>query len=326
MKTNLEMSHSAEHQAPLSSPVRRILTTTDFSSGSKAGTDYAIGLAKKFGSEVVILHVIESLPPLEGMEAFPLIPAQSELVKQANSQLKQITHLPGTSRLHLITRTRFGKPFRSIIAAAGEHATDLIVMATHGYTGLKHTMLGSTAEWVVRHAPCSVLTVPSGGNRSLVKGRALKISKILVPLDFSELSKTALPWACFLARSFDAEVILVNVTEIFPMEHLLGAELMNHAFTPLMKDAEINLQRIAENLPTSIGAKAVVAVRAGIPYKEICQVAQDSGVELIVLTTHGYTGLKHMWLGSTAERIVRSAQCPVLVVRQIDQEYAENGA
>ena len=152
------------------------------------------------------------------------------------------------------------------------------------------------------------------------------MSKILVPLDFSELSKAALPWACFLARSFDAEVILVNVTEVFPMEHLLGRELMNHAFTPLMKDAEINLQRMAEDLPTSVGTKPSVAVRAGIPYKEICHVAQSVGVDLIVLTTHGYTGFKHMWLGSTAERVVRSARCPVLVVRQTDQEYSEKAA
>lgn len=327
MKTNLlktaTMAGRRTLRLPAQATVRRILTTTDFSSGSKAGTDYAINLARKFGSDVVILHVIEPLPPLEGMEALPLVSAQSELIKQANSRLKKMTHLTGASRLHLSSRVRMGKPFRGIIAAAGEHEADLIVMATHGYTGLKHALLGSTAEWVVRHAPCSVLTVPSSRRRAPTNERGLEMSRILVPLDFSELSKTALPWACFLARSFQAEVILVNVTEIFPMEHLLGAEMMNHALMPLMKDAEINLQCMAKSL---LGVKGSVAVRAGVPFKEICQAAQDLGAELIVLTTHGYTGVKHMWLGSTAERVVRAAPCPVLVVRQPAEEHVQKFA
>jgi nucleotide-binding universal stress UspA family protein len=296
--------------------VRDILTTTDFSDESMVGTNYAMKLAKKLGATVVLLHVVEPLPAIEGMEAFPLLPTPAAMKKQARAHLKSIAGRTNARRMRLIASVRTAKPFHGIVAEAGERGADLIVMATHGYTGVDHLLLGSTAERVVRHAPCSVLTVPvHAENRRRNKSQALKFTRLLVPLDFSEISKTALPWATFLAGSFDAEVILFNVTEKYPIDYLMGRELMNQAITPLMKDAEAALQRIAQNLNRSTGIKASVVVRDGTPYKEICHAADELGADLIALTTHGYTGLKHVWLGSTAERVVRHARCPVLIVR-----------
>ena len=82
-----------------------------------------------------------------------------------------------------------------------------------------------------------------------------------------------------------------------------------------MKQAEVDLARAAADLAESFGIKISAAVREGKPHEEICEAAKALGADLIVLTTHGYTGLKHVWLGSTAERVVRHALCPVLVVR-----------
>jgi len=320
MNTNLlEQFKNAGHEAlgpPTQPMVRKILATTDFSDESRAGTTYAMNLAERFGANVILLNVVEPLPAMGGVEAFPLLPTQSELTKKARVQLKGIARRGSERGLPVTASVRTGKPFRAIIAAAGESATDLIVMATHGYTGVDHLLIGSTAERVVRHAPCSVLTVPAHAKtRRGARTPPFKLTRVLVPIDFSETCKAALPWATFLAASFDSEVILFNVTEKFPIDYLMGAELTNHVITPLMKQAEEALQRMAADLKSSTGVTASVVVRDGTPYKEICHAAKELHADLIALTTHGYTGLKHFWLGSTAERVVRHARCPVLVVR-----------
>jgi nucleotide-binding universal stress UspA family protein len=126
-----------------------------------------------------------------------------------------------------------------------------------------------------------------------------------------------LPWATFLAAKLGAEIILFHAVEKFPMDYLLGRELMNHTIMPLMKQAEAELERIAASLSKSTKVRVSAVVRDGTPFEEICHAAKLLGADLIALTTHGYTGLKHVWLGSTAERVVRHAHCPVLVVRDL---------
>jgi nucleotide-binding universal stress UspA family protein len=92
---------------------------------------------------------------------------------------------------------------------------------------------------------------------------------------------------------------------------------MNEAITPLMKQAEADLKRMAERVSIATGANVSAVVRDGKPFEETCRTAQRLGADLIALTTHGYTGLRRVWLGSTAERVVRHAPCPVLVVREL---------
>ena len=99
------------------------------------------------------------------------------------------------------------------------------------------------------------------------------------------------------------------------MDHLLGRELLSHTMVPLIKQAGADLERLAGALRKTNEQNISVVVRDGKPFQEICHAAETLGADLIVLTTHGHTGLKHVWLGSTAERVVRHAKCPVLVVR-----------
>jgi nucleotide-binding universal stress UspA family protein len=108
--------------------------------------------------------------------------------------------------------------------------------------------------------------------------------------------------------------------EKFLIDHLLGRELTNEMIVPLMKQAQAELERIARSLSKSTGVNVSAVVRDGTPFEEISHAARTLGADLIVVTTHGYTGLKHVWLGSTAERVVRHAHCPVLAVRELDRK------
>lgn len=143
---------------------QQILIATDFSDLSRRGVDRGIELARATGARVVLLHVIENTwyPGTFGMGAMPLPDLESEVRKAATERLEKMrTELAGkgvTCRALL----RDGVPWSEIVAAAQDEKVDLIVISTHGYTGLKHALLGSQAERVVRTAECPVLTVPGG--------------------------------------------------------------------------------------------------------------------------------------------------------------------
>ncbi|HEY9175486.1 MAG TPA: universal stress protein [Verrucomicrobiae bacterium] len=300
--------------------IRKILATTDLSNESIVGVRYAAALAEKVGAAVALLHVVElpPPPPMPGMRAATYSLRDSKITKYARARLKTLAKRESRRDLDLTPILRSGNSFYGIIAAARERTADLIVIATHGYTGANRVLLGSTTERVVRHAPCPVLTVPA----RITRGRACKmpplnLKRILVPIDFSKTSKTAFPWAASVAAESNAELILLHVVETFPIDYLLGHGLMNETITPLIKERESDLKWMANSLSKSTGLKVSAVVRAGKPFKEICSAARKLGADLITLTTRGHTGLKRVWIGSTAERVVRHASCPVLAVRQL---------
>lgn len=141
----------------------------------------------------------------------------------------------------------------------------------------------------------------------------VQIGRILVPIDFSTTGLKALPHAVLLARQNEAEIILLHVVEppFYPSEfgYLVPDDLK------LAEKAKTRLEVLAaRDVPAPLRAES--AVRIGTPYQEIIEAARTSKADLIVLTTHGRTGISHAFLGSTAERVVRQAPCPVLTVRR----------
>lgn len=150
----------ARSMTPRAPKIQRILVPTDFSRFSEKAVRYAAGLAEKFQSKVVLLHVqpVPYYPPELGLMPAsmpPLLPQAAELRKKLDAEARRLLSPKALER----TEVRTGSAFDEICEVARKLRVDLIVIATHGYTGLKHVLLGSTAERVVRHAPCPVLTV-----------------------------------------------------------------------------------------------------------------------------------------------------------------------
>ena len=150
----------------------------------------------------------------------------------------------------------------------------------------------------------------------------LNLKKILVPIDFSEDSKKALKYALRFAEQFGASITLLNVVEpiTYPTDSgFVPAEMQTMAAT-MQAEAKTSLNALAKQVikPPLTGE---ALVRTGSPYLEISSLARKRDIDLIIIGTHGYTGLKHLFLGSTAERVVRHAPCPVLTVRQKEHEF-----
>ena len=152
--------------------------------------------------------------------------------------------------------------------------------------------------------------------------RPIDLKRILVPVDFSEHSKKALNYAIPFARQFDAELTVLYVVEpaIYPADLSFGQVGLPNLEAELRSRGEEELaELIAGTLPNDV--RVVASVRTGLPFVEIISYARDEHVDLIVVATHGHTGVEHILFGSTAEKIVRKAPCPVLVVRADERDF-----
>jgi universal stress protein A len=159
-ETQLPARESGNVDAPL--PVfrlKKIFVPMDFSNGSKKAFQYAIPFARQFGAELILFHVITPYVPAPGMEpAMGATPIQEGATEDAQDRLKELQWIAGVD-VPFTTLTRIGNPFTEIVGMAKVLDVDLIIISTHGRTGLEHMLLGSTAEKIVRHSNCPVLIV-----------------------------------------------------------------------------------------------------------------------------------------------------------------------
>jgi universal stress protein A len=152
------------------------------------------------------------------------------------------------------------------------------------------------------------------------EARSLTLNKILVPVDFSEFSLKAAHYAVCFAEQFGATINLFYALE--QPSYISGTDgiVITLPEGELVRHAQEKLRAIASNELKMTGS-VKLEVRVGRPYEEIVKYAKEMQIDLIIIATHGYTGLKHAFLGSTTERVVQHAPCPVLVVREKEHEF-----
>ena len=303
-------------RAPRLRRFNRILVPIDFSRPSLKATPYALAISRQFGADVHLLHVTDlSQQPPPTLMTLPLVP-RSEWNRRLMRRLRRIAlkyRTPGN--VHTLD-PREGVAYEEICATAREIKTDLIVIATHGYTGYKRMFLGSTAERVVQHSPCPVLVVRQhiahlNGSNGRRTHTGFRLARILVPVDFSNCSKIAFRYATELARDFKAELRLVHVID--PHWCPFGDQYAAWDAARLMKESSDAAQKQMHSMAARSKVRYSVRVIRGLPAAEICNAANED-IDLIIISTHGRSGLGHLLIGSTAEHVVRYAHSPVLVI------------
>ncbi len=155
--------------------------------------------------------------------------------------------------------------------------------------------------------------------RKKTAASALRFKKILAPLDFSPASENGLKFAVRCAEEFGAELTLLHVVE--PLASVRFAAVPGPFPEIDLAEAEAKLCTLAASGRPGNVRRPHCKVRTGVPSHEIVEAAREADADLIVIATHGYTGWKHFCIGSTAERVVRAAPCPVLVVREKEHEF-----
>lgn len=292
--------------------INRLLLATDFSEWARRAEDYACSLASSWRAPLTVITVLEFPPGLN-----PDYPVNQQYLTyrmgEASEQLAGFKARAIRRGIVATTRIATGIPSEEVNAAALAEGSELIVMGTRGKSGLAHVLLGSTAERVIRTAPCPVLAVHMTKDEMPVEHAGMSLNRILVPIDFSDCSLDALEYATVVAKQAKASIELLHVLE--PLAYGLDFTL-SHADERKHK-RELLIKRL-EDLSAALSAAGIAVkshVRGGVPADSILDDARALPSDLIVMGTHGRRGLSHVMAGSVAEGVLRRAHCPVLTVR-----------
>lgn len=284
--------------ANLLTPFPKILVCTDGSLASEGAIAAALQLAQTTGSKIFLLEVIYFLagyelqspdaltPPVINLE---LMQAQETAVQERLEKQKAEAAKQGVT---LETRTRTSSSaYEGIMEAAEELQPDLIIMGRRGYSGLTRLLMGSVTARVIGHSPCHVLVVP--------QGVPLNFQRILVASDGSPFSEAAWQEALSLAQTMGSALTAVSV----------AADERDIPVTA----------KVIQTLESAAAKQGLVLdsmIPTGRPDEGIVKVAEFKGASLIIVGSHGRTGLRRLLMGSVAERVIGHAKCPVLVVKK----------
>ncbi len=296
-----------------------ILVTHDFSKGSSRALDYGIEFAIENRAELHFLHV-EVLHDDSEIPTQPNKTKAQVLREELRADIQKSLKKQGyaytdlSSIKYTVLREVAAAP--AIIDYCKNYNIDMVVMGTHGRRGLSRKILGSVAEEVVRLAPCTVFTVREQLNFESLED---SLRTIAVPFDFSDHSKIALSYAKEMADSFDARLEIVHVIEekLHPAFYTGGVSSVYDLQPNLEEKILAEMENIYDNLDgPEINAKYTVL--KGHPVKEIVHWLEEKKHNLVVIATHGLSGLERVVLGSVTERIVRMAPCPVITVKSME--------
>jgi len=296
--------------------IERILLATDGSTRAEGAEAYACKLAESWGATLTVVSVLEFAPGLDPESPVCRI-YLAELMTQATEDLARLKARAAERGIAVHTRIETGIPSEQVLAAAAAEDADLIIMGTAGKTGLAHVLLGSTAERIIRTAPCPVLAVRMDRSEAERTGvstsHPASLDRIMVPVDFSDCSLDALEYAVSVAQRAQASVMLLHVLE--PVSYGLD-------FTVSIKaEREHERKTLTERLAGLVAAleaanvKSESLVRGGLPRDSILEAARAWSADLIVMGTHGRRGLSHALYGSVVESVLRKSHCPILTVR-----------
>jgi nucleotide-binding universal stress UspA family protein len=269
-------------------PFSPVLLATDGSEAAAGAQRVAIAMAQRCGAQLAVLTMVISNPETEAM--FPDLVRKSE--EQAREILADASAAARAAGVEPETLVRRGdEPPDEIVAAAGAIGAQLIVIGRRGKRGLMRRLMGSTTAQVIGHAACPVLVVP--------RICQLPSARVLLTTDGSTASDAAATVAASLAAICGLPVTVLSVSP-------LNRSAERHAETQAIVERTVALMR-------ERGADAAGMVAEGREHEAIVAAGRETGADLIVMGSHGRTGLRRLLMGSTTERVIGLSQCPVLV-------------
>ncbi|HEY7168246.1 MAG TPA: universal stress protein [Candidatus Binatia bacterium] len=290
------------------SPLQRIIVGHDFRAGGETALKSAAVLARRSGAGLRLVHVVE--PPhfyqrLSHPRGAPY--RVEEMVEKAGERLQSLRESPELFQLAVEYEVRTGKPFSELIIARRAWQADLIVVG--GTSRNEEPLLGSTSERVLRKAMVPVLVVRKTMNP--------EIKTFLVPVDFSSCARKAAEEALALAESFRGRIIFLHVVDLYPSYAISYTDDFGVS-VPLPPPSPAELEAEWQDFLSGLPLEKVdweKYAEENDPAAGILHQARLKHADLIVMGTHGRTGLEHMLLGSVAEKVVRGATDPVLTIR-----------
>lgn len=293
-----------------------LLVPTDFSPCSRRALAYALVVGRQASSKVHLLHVVTPIEtdPYGPIHHLPEVDASHEGVEQL------IHHLLVEEARSLGSDESEVEPVEvhartaalGILDYAKEIGATLIVMGTHGRRGIRHFLMGSVAEEVVRRSRCSVLTIRS---EAPIEPQEARIQRILVPVDFSDYTVPLVKEAKATALSYGAELDLLYVVEPLPFPLAFSGVLTLSDLAPSVRaSAHAHLQELADEVELEPVPHRLHVID-GHAADVIVEFSETHPVDLIMIATEGRTSGERFLIGSVTERVVRAAPKPVFIMK-----------
>lgn len=283
----------------------RILLATDGSDHTRRAAEYVRTLSDRFDAEV---HVLAVADVGSVSVAFDTGGIEQEVIERLQRQSEAWAEETGEFVDATETAVHSGKPREEILDYAAEHGIDLLAMGTHGRTGIRRYVIGSVTEHVLRRAEAPVLTA-----RADEDADGGEVDRVLVPTDGSEAAEAAVDHAVAVADACGAAIRVLSVVDtraLAAQSELAPSDVLVES---LEERSEHAVNEVAERCEAA-GLSVETAVARGPPSRAICEDAEESGADLVVMGTRGRSGLNRVLLGSVTERTVRHAPVPVMAV------------
>lgn len=291
--------------------IKKIIVGTDFSTQADSAIDHSFAIARHVGAEVVLMHAL-SMPEPDYVMPYPVstpaiyVDQVEAIVKDARAKLEEMRERrlgQGVEVSHVFVNDMAD---RGIVAVAKETKADLVLVGSHGRTGLTRFLLGSVAEKVVRHAECDVLVArgdaPAGGYK-----------RILLPIDFSEVSERAMRRAAELVEP-GGRVDLLHCWQL-PGGSISYWESVGPGLGESIVKGAAEFGRKAIEKVGETKADFSLAIEEGDARHSVEKRAESGDYDLVMMGSHGRTGINRVLLGSVTESTVRHLKTPVYVAR-----------
>jgi nucleotide-binding universal stress UspA family protein len=297
----------------------RILVPLDGSRLAEQALSCAMTLGRALSAELVLFRAISIPSDVQealdkaGLRPDPLL---ERLETEADEYLEAMSHILAKTDLSFSHVVGHGLPAGAIVDYVENKELQLIVMASHGYTGIERWRHGSVAERVLHSASVPVLLVRA--KEEIPKGlpEPCAFRRVLVPLDGSKVAEQVLPAVIPIVQALDCEITLLRIPVMYISGPFTGAWHLpqDSIFETADQDARAYLQRLASHLKEQ-GLAVSTVTWAGAVADRIIEYAEAQDVDLIAMCTHGRTGLARWALGSVADRVLRASGKPILLVR-----------
>ncbi len=291
--------------------LRTMVVATDFSQNARVALAWSARLARQHGARLVLVHAFKA--ELIAPEVVPALQEHDDEYRSGvKEQLEREAEQVCSGGITVDCELGGGAAFDVVIAAARRHEADAIVVGNTGHTHWNTLRLGSTAACLVRNAPYPVLTIhPTAASSTR------PIRTVLVPTDFSEDAALAADAATRILRLRGAgqRLVLLHAYHVPFEATCLPGRLAMQSLTAAASRAKATIEGLAARMRDS-GVAVVTLTCGGYPPQIIIEQAKTVGADLIAMGTHGRSGIDRFFFGSTAERVLASAPCPVLTVRR----------
>lgn len=293
---------------------QRMLCATDLSDASLQAVAYGVALAREFQARLLICHCIDLPAPSIYGEAY-LAPEEQLNRNMAYAQ-ERIAELMAGHAVEWDPVVVIGHAADEIARVAREQAVDITLTATRGHRGLKRMLLGSVTERLMRTLPCPLLVIPAAeSSRAAGRIETPGFKKVLVGCDFSPDADLAFQHGLSMAQEFQAELHLVHVIET-PLYIETLRPVLAHGDTSTAVIRGFLQSKLEELVPEDARhwCRPTITLEEGQPYARLLDYAERHKIDLIVLGVRGHGLIGTMLVGSTTDRIIRRASCPVLSV------------